>query len=514
MIRKSNNVNVPVSKTTRCAIYTRKSTEEGLEQEFNSLDAQREAGEAYIASQRHEGWQCLSQRYDDGGFSGGNLERPAMRRLLADIEAGQIDVVVVYKVDRLSRSLLDFARIMQTLDGHKVSFVSVTQQFNTTHSMGRLTLNILLSFAQFEREIISERTRDKIAATRRKGKWSGGLPLLGYHVKQGKLLVDAEEARQVRGIFSLYRDKGSLLATAEELNRRGWRTKAWITKKGKRRGGRPWDRGRVHLLLTNVAYRGQVRYKTEVHPGEHEAIVAAGLWQDVQRQLAQNCVPGQARRRHAALLSGRLRCAACDAAMSHNYTVKRNKRYRYYVCCAAQKRGWDSCSTKSVPAGEIERIVVEQIRAIGRDPSLVAATMAELRRRGETERQTLETEAKRLAKELARHGAQIRALLRSPNAETPERLAELEGQTAKAELRLREVRSKLQDQQTSAFNEAEVGAALAQFDAVWEALSPSEQSRLVELLIERVDYDGAAGTLAIHFHESGLESLIAEEALA
>jgi site-specific DNA recombinase len=200
--------------------------------------------------------------------------------------------------------------------------------------------------------------------------------------------------------------------------------------------------------------------------------------------------------------------------MYATYTVKRNKRYRYYVCCAAQKRGWDSCSTKSVPAGELERFVIEQIRVIGRDPSLVAATLAELGRRGETERQTLETEAKRLAKELTRHGAQIRALLRSPNAETPERLAELEEKTASAELRLREARRRLQDVQVSTFDEAEVGAALTQFDAVWEALSPSEQSRLVELLIERVDYDGAAGTLAIHFHESGLESLIAEEALA
>jgi len=220
--------------TIRCAIYTRKSTDEGLEQEFNSLDAQREAGEAYIASQKHEGWVCMPDRYDDGGFTGGNMERPAMKRLLADIEAGGIDCIVVYKVDRLSRSLLDFARVMETFEKHSVAFVSVTQQFNTSTSMGRLMLNVLLSFAQFEREIISERTRDKIAATRRKGKWSGGMPMLGYDVdlRGGRLLVNENEARTVRTIFELYLEHQSLIETVKVLNSRGWATKRWATRKG------------------------------------------------------------------------------------------------------------------------------------------------------------------------------------------------------------------------------------------------------------------------------------------
>jgi len=209
--------------TIRCAIYTRKSTDEGLEQEFNSLDAQREAGEAYIASQKSEGWVCLPDRYDDGGFTGGNMDRPAMKRLLADVEAGGIDCIVVYKVDRLSRSLLDFARVMETFEKHSVAFVSVTQQFNTSTSMGRLMLNVLLSFAQFEREIISERTRDKIAATRRKGKWSGGMPMLGYDVdlQGGRLLVNEDEARTVRAIFELYLEHQSLIETVKVLNDRG-----------------------------------------------------------------------------------------------------------------------------------------------------------------------------------------------------------------------------------------------------------------------------------------------------
>src|SRR5690554_280558 len=216
--------------TLRCAIYTRKSTEDGLEQEFNSLDAQRDAGEAYIASQKSEGWVCLPDKYDDGGFTGGNMDRPALQRLLADIEAGKVDCIVVYKVDRLSRSLIDFSKIMDVLERHKVSFVSVTQQFNTSTSMGRLMLNVLLSFAQFEREMISERTRDKIAATRRKGKWTGGCPMLNYDVVEGggRLRVNEDEAARVRDIFDLYLDRQSLLATSTELEARGWTTKQWV----------------------------------------------------------------------------------------------------------------------------------------------------------------------------------------------------------------------------------------------------------------------------------------------
>jgi site-specific DNA recombinase len=252
----------PLEQTIRCAIYTRKSTEEGLEQEFNSLDAQRASGEAYIASQRHEGWVCLPEVYDDGGFSGGSMVRPALKRLMDDIAAGKIDCVVVYKVDRLSRSLLDFTRIMETFDKHGVSFVSVTQQFNTTHSMGRLTLNILLSFAQFEREIIGERIRDKIAAQRRRGKWAGGVPVLGYDVDRSgpspKLMVNAEEAARVRQIFNLYLEYKSLMPVVSDLARRKWVNKTWLTKKGVNRGGRAFDRCSLYALLTNPIYVGRV----------------------------------------------------------------------------------------------------------------------------------------------------------------------------------------------------------------------------------------------------------------
>ena len=243
------NAKDPQRKTVRCAIYTRKSTEEGLEKEFNSLDAQREAAKAYIASQQHEGWLCLPEPYDDGGYTGGNMERPALQRLMTDIANGRLDGVVVYKVDRLSRSLLDFGRIIETFDQHGVAFVSVTQQFNTATSMGRLVLNVLLSFAQFEREIISERTRDKIAATRRKGKWSGGLPILGYGVQNMRLVVNDQEADMVRAIFALYLRQQSLCGVVAELQRRGWLNKRWRTRKGHEVGGGPFTKSSLHKLL-------------------------------------------------------------------------------------------------------------------------------------------------------------------------------------------------------------------------------------------------------------------------
>lgn len=278
----------------RCAIYTRKSSEEGLAQEFNSLDAQREAAEAYILSQRHAGWTALAEHYDDGGYTGANLERPALRRLLADIEAGAIDCVLIYKVDRLSRSLLDFARLMGIFEQRGVSLVSVTQQFNTTASLGRLTLNILLSFAQFEREIIAERTRDKMSAARRKGKWVGGIPALGYDVAPGggKLVVNEEEARQVRGIFTMYLEHGTLSPVLSDIQRRQWTTKRWITKKGRRHPGRPFVAADVLRLLTNRIYTGRVHDQGQIYPGEHTAIVEEAVWQRVNTRLeAERPVP-------------------------------------------------------------------------------------------------------------------------------------------------------------------------------------------------------------------------------
>jgi site-specific DNA recombinase len=409
-------------KIVRCATYTRKSTEEGLEQEFNSLDAQRESAQAYVASQQHEGWVCLPDRYDDGGFTGGNMERPALQRLFADIAAGLIDCVVVYKVDRLSRSLLDFARMMETFDKHQVAFVSVTQQFNTATSMGRLILNVLLSFAQFEREIISERTRDKIAAARRKGKWSGGLPILGYDVdaQTTKLTVHEEEADKVRAIFKLYLRYESLGLVVEELNQRNWANKRWVTRKGHVRGGNSFTKSSLHRLLTNVAYVGRIKYKSEVHKGEQPAIVEESVWQNVQTLLRSHGHTKGAlvRNRFGALLKDLLYCVPCGCRMAPTHTTKNgNIRYRYYVCASGRKGG--NCSGKSIRAYELEQVVLAQLRSLQNNPSLCP-----------------------------------------PN---------------------------------------------------WDALPPLEQARLMRLLVERVDYDSAAGKLAIAFHEDGQERLRTEQ---
>src|SRR5690242_10487231 len=270
----------------RCAIYTRKSSEEGLEQKFNSLAAQREACEAYIRSQQHEGWVLDRHRYDDGGFSGGNLERPALQHLLADIRTGRIDVVVVYKVDRLTRSLADFARLVEIFDAQDVSFVSVTQQFNTTSSMGRLTLNVLLSFAQFEREVTGERIRDKIAASKKKGMWMGGNVPLGYDASECALIINPAEAETIRRIFGLYRELGCVRQVKEEADRLGLRTKSSTTANGTERGGRPFSRGHLYTLLSNPIYTGQIVHKGQLHPGQHPALIDDASWSIVRDQLA------------------------------------------------------------------------------------------------------------------------------------------------------------------------------------------------------------------------------------
>ncbi|MCS6851711.1 MAG: recombinase family protein, partial [Gemmataceae bacterium] len=470
-MKRTNSAPKPPATTVRCAIYTRKSTDEGLEQDFNSLDAQREAAEAFIKSQAGEGWTCLPERYDDGGFSGGSLERPALARLLHDIEAGRVDAVVVYKVDRLSRSLLDFARLMETFEKHQVSFVSVTQQFNTATSMGRLVLNVLLSFAQFEREIIGERIRDKLAAMRRKGKWAGGQPVLGYDVHRSngspRLVINAAEAARVRDIFHLYLSLGSLLPVVEELARRGWQTKLWRTKKGSTQGGRPFDKGSLYALLTNPVYLGKVRHKGEVYPGEHEPIVDAALFEKVQALLHHNGRSGgvMVRNRHGALLKGLLFCKACGQAMTHTFTTKRGRRYRYYVCTRAVKAGRRTCPTGSLPAGEIERFVLEQIRGMAEDRVLRAEVLRQARVQFEAESAELERERRGLERELAAHQAELQRL--AADGAASDRLADWHERVAQTETRLREVRHRIAEHDQQRLDAADIDAAFADFDNVW-----------------------------------------------
>jgi DNA invertase Pin-like site-specific DNA recombinase len=381
------------------------------------------------------------------------MERPGLQRLLEDVGAGRIDCVVVYKVDRLSRSLLDFARIVEAFDRREVSFVSVTQQFNTTTSMGRLTLNILLSFAQFEREIIGERIRDKVAATKRKGKYCGGMPVLGYDVdrERKRLVVNPQEAALVRHVFMRFVQTGSTTELAKELNAAGHRTKSWTTKTGRLHPGRPWNKAHLYHLLNNPIYLGEVSHKGTRYPGEHEAIISRDLWDRAHVILATNrrARAATTRAHTPALLRGIIRCAHCGCAMGPTFSRKRGKLYRYYLCVHAAKNGYDCCPTRSLSAGEIERAVVDQLRAVLRAPEFLAQTYREAR--AQVDEQAIQCEA---------------------------------------------------------FSEREVVDALSALDPIWDHLFPDEQERIVQLLVKQVNvYPGRA---EIRIRAEGLTSLVAE----
>jgi DNA invertase Pin-like site-specific DNA recombinase len=351
----------------RCAIYTRKSSAGGLEQEFNSLHAQREACEAYVKSQAGEGWELSETSYDDGGFSGGSMERPAVQKLLNDIESSGIDIVVVYKVDRLTRSLIDFAKIVETFESNNVSFVSVTQAFNSTTSMGRLTLNVLLSFAQFEREVTGERIRDKIAASKKKGMWMGGNPPLGYDVLDRKLVVNDEEAIRVRMIFERYLDLGSVTALAGELRKHRIRSKSWRTQKGNHKGGSYFSRGALYSLLRNRSYLGEVVHRGEAYAGEHKGIVERALWERVQGMLDahRRKLPKSPSEASRSLLGGLL-FDDRDNPMSPTHSKKQSgRRYRYYVSQALIRREHNEAgSIQRVPAQEIEVLITRRVMSL------------------------------------------------------------------------------------------------------------------------------------------------------
>ncbi|MBC7286350.1 recombinase family protein [Hoeflea sp.] len=358
-------MNKLVVRKLRCAVYTRKSSEEGLEQEFNSLHAQREACESYIASQRSEGWVLVRDQYDDGGISGGTLERPGLKRLLEDIEDGLVDVVVVYKIDRLSRSLMDFSKLVEVFDRNGVTFVSVTQSFNTTTSMGRLTLNILLSFAQFEREVTAERIRDKVRASRMKGMWMGGCPPLGYEVKARKLVENPADAAHVRWVFARFIEIGSGTVLARELAERGVTTAR----------GHRIDKKFIYRMLNNRVYIGEAVHKGTSYPGEHAAIIDREVWDKVHAILTESPRKRAAwtRADTPALLRGLL-YGPDGAAFSPTHTRKGGRLYRYYVSQTVLKHGAGSCPVGRVPAGEIEAAVIAQLRAVFRQPEIVAGT--------------------------------------------------------------------------------------------------------------------------------------------
>jgi len=348
------------ARKLRCAVYTRKSSEEGLDMDFNSLDAQRESCEAYVVSQRAEGWILVADRYDDGGFSGGTLERPALQRLLAGVKIGKIDVIVVYKIDRLSRSMLDFLNLVELFEGHGVTFVSVTQSFNTKDAMGRMALNILVTFAQFERELIGERIRDKVAASRKRGKWMGGWTPLGYEVRDRKLIIHEEDAERVRSIFRRFVQLKSATLLACEL----------VAAGATNRYGHALDKGVLYKLLHNRVYIGEAVRKGVSYPGEHEPIISRELWDQVHAilKVSPRKRAGNARAQTPAPLKGLL-FGPDGAAMSPTHTRRGGKLYRYYISQTAMKRGGGAdCPVRLVPAAEIERIVIDQVRHLIRTP--------------------------------------------------------------------------------------------------------------------------------------------------
>ena len=424
---------LPIPRRLRCAIYTRKSSEEGLDMEFNSLDAQREACESYVASQRAEGWAAIREPYDDGGVSGGTLDRPALKRLLADVEAGLIDVIVVYKIDRLSRSLMDFARLVEIFERNQVTFVSVTQSFNTTTSMGRLTLNILLSFAQFEREVIGERIRDKVAASRKRGMWMGGYVPLGYDVRDRKLVVNENEAATVRMIFKRFASIGSATMLAKALAAEGV-----LNKRGKL-----VDKGFLYKLINNRVYLGEAVHKGTAYPGEHAAIIDQALWDNVHAVLQESprLRAKNTRAQTPALLKGII-FTETGTAMTPTATKKGSRLYRYYASMDLIRNRpiGESTGPLRLPAGMVEDAVIGEIRRMIRAPEIAARVLKMLRE----ERPTVDEKA-----------------------------------TIKA---------------------------LGEFDQIWAALYPAEQTRIIQLLVDRVTV-GTSG-IAIDLRQEGLGSVL------
>ncbi len=433
-------------KRLRCAVYCRVSSDERLNQEFNSIDAQKEAGHAFVASQRSEGWIPVADDYDDAAFSGGNMARPGLRRLMQDIEARKVDIVVVYKIDRLTRSLADFSKMVEVFERQGVSFVSVTQQFNTTTSMGRLMLNVLLSFAQFEREVTGERIRDKITASKRKGLWMGCVPSLGYDVVSRKLVINEAEAAVVRRIFADYPRVGSTTMLVQQLRAEGVTTKSWVAQSGKDRVGKLIDKGALYKILNNPLYNGDIRHKGECFPGEHEAIITRGQWEVVQAALASKpngAKKGQIRQERPALLKG-LIFTSDGRAMTPTWTKGSSGRtYRYYQPTRDIKEGHGASAIKMLPAGEIEEAVMAQIRGVLRSPEMVTQVWREI--------------------------------------------------------------GKLKDAATAGMDEVQASVALNRIDLVWDQLFPLEQHRIVKLLVDRIIV--AANELQVKLHPNGVENL-------
>jgi len=459
----------------------------------------------------------LSEHFDDLGFSGSTVDRPAFQRLLRVIEDGKVDIVAVYKIDRLSRSLLDFTQLMRTFEQKGVEFVSTTQQFSTSTSVGRMTLNLLATFAQFERETISERTRDKIAATRRRGMWTGGRPVLGYDAVDGKLVVNEPEAKQVRAVFKAYLACGSPLEVARDLRKRGWTTKSWTNQAGHVVTGRMFDKSAILSVLRNVLYRGKVRLGQEVFAGQHEAIVDEVTWDAADALLKRRARGGSGiHNKWPVLLRKLLTCGVCGSAMTHTFASRGARRYSSYACEKYLKQGAAACPGSRVPLGQLESFVVDRIKAIGRDPTLTAATI-------ESAREQLDAKKPELRADLARVDADRRNLIAerenlvsaigiggNGKKAIVDRLAEVEKQLTALDQREKTTQAEIAAPNETSIDPAALTAELAEFDAIWSELNVAERARVLHLLLEGVVFNGVTGEISITFRANGIKGLAEE----
>jgi site-specific DNA recombinase len=499
----------PPQETKRVAIYTRQSVERENGGEFGSIEAQREAVLAYIASQRSLGWVPIDAHYDDRGISGGTADRPGLHRLLDDVRARRVEIVACYKLDRLSRSIGDFSSLLAIFDSFGVAFVSTTQAFNSATSVGRLTLNLLGTFAQFEREQIAERTADKIRASRERGLWTGGRPILGYDSTGGALLVNSVEAAQVRDVFEIYLEQGTLPKTLAELRRRGIKNKAWTTKNGNRSGGRDFDLMALRRLLRSPIVAGKIRAGDRVVAAQHTAIVDSQTFAEVQNRLDErgSLVAAGVRPLNpwGPLLSGLVKCARCGRSMGHTWSSRGSRTYRYYTCASIQKHGAAACPGSRVPAHELEDFVVAKLKGIGTDPDLVHRTLQAAHARMEERGAKIRLEMRRLQESDRRSQRRETELGEVTRAiDSPSR----------SEARLDALRAEKAVLSQRRADDDALRIALAAFAPIWATLEPNERRRIVLLLVEKVVVDVPGGSLELVLRDRTLQAAIAREGTA
>jgi site-specific DNA recombinase len=505
-------------KTVRVAIYTRKSKQPGHDQALTSLHVQREIVLEYVKARRTRGWVALQESYDDGGRKGETTDRPAFQRLLTDIEAGKVDVVACYKHDRLSRSFLDFYRLLEFFEQHAVSFVSVTQDFDTSKPLGRLLQNILMSFAEFESEQIRERVRDKKLASRKRGLWPGGRPPLGYDLNGKGLTVNKREAEVVRGIYEAYLRLGSLPAVAQFCCRQDWKAKRHRYRSGRVHGGKDFTYSTLSPLLKNPVYMGKLRGEDGPYDGIHEAIVDEETWQRVQEMLKANSGEKRHPRRNNGVLlgGGLLKCGVCGETMGHMTCRQGGRVYRYYRCATLARDGASACPGSRVTAADIEGFVLGKVQDLGKDADVIAQTMEAARTEFEARKPALVAELQRLGQLRQKLESQQETILDAvgDGEERPKvvvkRLQRLEEEIDGLAAEQERIRADLAAMKGQALDETQLREALADFDELWGELFPVEQARIVQLVIERVEYHAPKGGVGIDYRPGGLQALIEE----